>query len=247
MVGNNELEHIYRRIEHRMNKRLERLFEPISLLLKNVDYYVAGNSCNSAAPNDYDIYPIQENWNFDFDEIEKTASKMDIPVVSRTRNALTVVINGTPIQFCGYLKASLLELISSFDFAHVQIGIRVHNVCSKGAYDHSTIEEVCTTQNWVESRLLDTTWYVSSEYPLSSLMRIIKYVNRGTFSGRSYIPSLIDIVRDIVNRGYLNYEDFKDQLSAIDLELLETEEIGSARNLYDTFCQKGLVMDPRME
>lgn len=226
-----------------MNKRLEKLFEPIALLLKNVDYYVAGNSCNSATPNDYDLYPIERNGKFDFDEIAKIASEKDMPVVSRTRNALTVAINEKPVQFCSYTKASLLDLISSFDFAHVQIGIHVHNICSEGAYDNSIIAEICTTQNWVESRLLDTTWYVSSEYPLSSLIRIIKYVNRDTFSGRSYIPSLMDIVKDIVKRGYLNYEDFKDQLNAIDLGLLEAGDVGSAHNLYDTFCHKGLVED----
>lgn len=45
------------RIKLRMNKRLEKFYKPIALLLgEDVDYYVAGNSCNSSTPNDYDIY-----------------------------------------------------------------------------------------------------------------------------------------------------------------------------------------------
>lgn len=227
------------RIRLRMNKRLEKFYKPIALLLgEDVDYYVAGNSCNSLVPNDYDIYPIEDK--FDFDEIKTYAEKMKMPIVSETKNALTIIINGTPVQFCSYIKSSLLDLIESFDFAHIQIGMLVHNEWD-GEYKYSKIKEIRTTCAWEESQLLNTTWYTYSEYPLSSLLRCVKYAQRGDFAGKSWKVSMMDIVKDIVERGYKDYDDFKDQISAIDLVLLDENESNSAFELFKTFQNKGLV------
>ena len=227
------------RIRLRMDKRLEKFYKPIALLLgEDVDYYVAGNSCNSSAPNDYDVYPIENE--FDFDEIKTYAEKMKMPIASETKNALTIIINGTPVQFCSYIKPSLLSLIESFDFAHIQIGIGVHNEWD-GEYECSEIKEIQTTCAWEESQLLNTTWYTHSEYPLSSLLRCVKYAQRGDFAGKSWKVSMMDIVKDIVERGYKDYDDFKDQISAIDLALLDENESNSAFELFQTFQNKGLV------
>lgn len=227
------------RIRLRMNKRLEKFYKPIALLLgEDVDYYVAGNSCNSLVPNDYDIYPIEDK--FDFDEIKTYAEKMKMPIVSETKNALTIIINGKPVQFCSYIKSSLLDLIESFDFAHIQIGMLVHNEWD-GEYKYSKIKEIRTTCDWEESQLLNTTWYTCSEYPLSSLLRCVKYAQRGDFAGKSWKVSMMDIVKDIVERGYKDYDDFKDQISAIDLVLLDENESNSAFELFKTFQNKGLV------
>ena len=232
-------EFILERIKFRMNKRLEKFYKPIALLLgEDVDYYVAGNSCNSSVPNDYDIYPIKNK--FDFDVIKIYAEKMKMSIVSETKNALTILINGTPVQFCSYVKPSLLALIESFDFAHIQIGIRVHNKWN-GEYEFSEIKETNVTYAWEESHLLDTTWYTHSEYPLSSLLRCVKYAQRGDFAGKSWKVSILDIVSDIVSRGFHDYEDFKDQISAIDLALLDGDESNSAGKLFETFRNKRLV------
>lgn len=77
-------EFICNRIKLRMNKRLEKFYKPIALLLgEDVDYYIAGNSCNSSVPNDYDVYPIE--FKFNFDEIKFYAGKMKMPIVSETK------------------------------------------------------------------------------------------------------------------------------------------------------------------
>lgn len=232
---------ILERIKFRMNKRLEKFYKPIALLLgEDVDYYVAGNSCNSLVPNDYDIYPIEDK--FDFDEIKTYAEKMKMPIVSETKNALTILINGMPIQFCSYIKPSLSDLIESFDFAHIQIGICVHNEWDDG-YESSEIKEIKITCAWEESHLLNTTWYTHSKYPLSSLLRCVKYAQRGDFAGKSWKVSMMDIVSDIVERGFYDYGDFKDQISAIDLALLDENESNSAGKLFETFQARGLVSD----
>ena len=46
---------------------------------------------------------------------------------------------------------------------------------------------------------------------------------------------MMDIVSDIVERGYKDYDDFKDQISAIDLALLDENESNSAYKLFETF------------
>lgn len=165
---------------------------------------------------------------------------MKTAVVSETKNALTIIINGTPVQFCSYIKSSLIDLIESFDFAHIQIGVRVHNEWN-GTYKYSEVKYVQTTCAWEESQLLNTTWYTHSEYPLSSLLRCVKYAQRGNFAGKSWKVSMMDIVKDIVERGYNDYADFKDQLAAIDLALLDEDESNVAYSLFQTFSDRGLV------
>ena len=227
-------------IKVRINKRLRNLYKPIALLLgEDVDYYIAGNSCNASVPNDYDIYSIKSKFNFD--DIKMYAERMKMTVVSETKNALTIIINGTPVQFCSYIKSSLLDLIESFDFAHIQIGVQIHNKWNDGIYEYSEVKNVKTTCEWEKSQLLNTTWYTHSEYPLSSLLRCVKYAQRGNFAGKSWKVSMMDIVKDIVERGYNNYEDFKDQLAAIDLALLDEDESNVAYNLFQTFRDRGLV------
>ena len=60
----NDLE---QKIRERMTLRLKNLFSGIAIALSydNSGYYVAGNSCNAAAPNDYDLYPLRGE-DFDF-------------------------------------------------------------------------------------------------------------------------------------------------------------------------------------
>ena len=50
-------------------------------------------------------------------------------------------------------------------------------------------------------------------------------------------------MNDIISRGYMDYDDFKDQLAAIDLLLLKPEEKEAAWNLYLTCGKHGLVKD----
>ena len=49
---------------------------------------------------------------------------------------------------------------------------------------------------------------------------------------------LMKIMKDIICRGYENYEDYKNQLDAVDLGYPDMEE---AFDLYKAFCNQGLV------
>lgn len=46
-------------IEERMDIRLKSVYSAIAICLsyKHHGYFVAGNSCNASAPNDFDLYP----------------------------------------------------------------------------------------------------------------------------------------------------------------------------------------------
>lgn len=247
-------------IRERMDKRLENVYSAIAICLSyDYDgYYVAGNSCNAAAPHDFDIYPCGGR-SFDFDGIKSRIESVGGYIVIKTRNALTVNINGKIIQFCNYRKPDLNSLIESFDFAHIQIGCKVNIEWrpgdfndDPGGYERSYIkrEAVAYTVDWERAHLLETTWYTGSEYPLSSLLRTTKYFQRGAYANKhEFKKDILNIMNDIISRGYKDYHDYKDQLAAIDLLLLEPEEKKAAWSLWKTCCDKGLVkhFDPDWE
>ena len=236
-------------IRERMDTRLKSVYSAIAICLSyHYDgYFVAGNSCNASAPHDFDVYPWGDD--FDFIEIKSRIESVRGYVVIETRNALTVNIGGKIIQFCNYNKHDLISLVESFDFAHIQVGVAVsiewrpgEGPDDRGGYDSSWIMYVEYTDNWQRAHMLETTWYTGSDYPLSSLLRTVKYFQRGAYANKyEYKKDIINILKDIISRGYEGYEDYKDQLAAVDLLLLEPEEKEAAWNLYLTCGEHGLV------
>lgn len=237
-------------IRERMGTRLQSVYSAIAICLsyEYKGYFVAGNSCNASAPHDFDLYPWRNN-KFDFEGIKSRIGSVGGYVVIETRNALTVNINGKVVQFCNYWKPDLISLIKSFDFAHIQIGVAIsiewrpgEGPDDRGGYDYSAIEYAEYTDNWQRAHMLETTWYTGSEYPLSSLLRTVKYFQRGAYANKfEYKKDILNILNGIISRGYKDYADYKDQLAAIDLLLLEPEETIAAWNLYLTCGKRGLV------
>lgn len=230
-------------IRERMDKRLCSVYSAIAICLsyKYHGYFVAGNSCNASTPHDFDLYPWC-NDKFDFEGIKSRIDSVGGYVIIETRNALTVNIGGKVIQFCDYWKSDLISLIESFDFAHIQIGVAVNIEWGSDGYEHSAIEYVEYTDNWQRAHMLETTWYTGSDYPLSSLLRTVKYFQRGCYANKfEYNKDIINILNNIISRGYKDYKDYKDQLAAIDLLLLEPEEREAAWDLYLTCGKHGLV------
>ena len=187
-------------------------------------FYVAGNSLNEEVPNDFDLYPV---WKNQFDDVRSKIGEDNVVCV--TKNAVTAKIDGHTVQFCNYFKNSLDELLDSFDFAHVQVGARFTK-----ALDGSPISNVDFTPNWLVAKSTGQTFYTHSEYPISSLIRINKYIKRGNYIGKSYIRDVIRILTDILNRGIEDYEDFKDQLDAIDLGLFG-DDASTVLGLFHAF------------
>jgi len=202
-------------ITHRINSRI-----PIRFLKQHISesFYIAGNSLNRGNPNDIDLFPSDGNPFSVSNEIwTEDGQTKSIKILSKTKNAITTNIhvdgNSYIVQFCNYIHPSLEDLVNSFDFSHVQVGAHVNGL-------HDTDYKIYFTDDYVKSKLIESTEYTKSEYPLSSLLRTFKYHKRNDFSGKSYFMSVFKILNDIIDRGFRDYHDFKDQLDAIDLGLL---------------------------
>ncbi len=217
-MNQKEKEFFFNRIKSRVD------FKWLSFICDD-DFYIAGNSFNGDRANDIDIFPTTKDqftslkFNKDFDT-----------VLSVTRNIVTVNHNGTVYQFCNYYHDSIEGLVNSFDFAHIQIGMRIW-VTENFIEDPVGMNDfdLYFSDNFVQSKITGDTFFVNSNYPLSSLIRMFKYHKRGDFTGKSYVFTAIKIMMEIVNRGFIDYNGFKDQLDAVDLGLLpeDLKQFGS--------------------
>lgn len=198
-----------------------RKFLPVKAIAKIVassEYYVAGGFFTGDVINDYDLFPVTYAWDY-VDGSEKYLS-------FESPNASSYRVYDYKIQVCNHVKSSLRTLIDSFDFAHCQIGAKVSvEDISLTEVPNIEITDVVIeySQDFVQSRILQDTWYTGSEYPTSSLVRLFKYVKRGFFRGKSWMPVLFSIVSDLKARGFRDYDDFKSQLDAVDLWLVPEE------------------------
>ena len=236
-------------LKHRAIKRVPAWW--IGKILNTHSFVVAGNSLNRDKPNDFDVYMVGET--FDFEKIRHNIEhsqnlRKKCSIICETKNSMTIKIDGYVVQFCKYTKNSVMELIKSFDFAHCQVAAEFSCCDLSDDWDYFenlkvSVSKVYFTEDWVKAKVNESTFYTGSEYPLSSLLRLVKYAQRGMFAGGSYKYEMLKIFRDIINRGYKDYEDYKDQLDSIDLMLLTEENIGGlAFELYHDLKDKGLVL-----
>lgn len=175
-------------------------------LLSAGEFFIAGSCISSSTVNDIDVFPVGEK--------EFPISFKDI--LSNTPSAVTVkspTVGNPPIQFCKFRKPNLDSLLLSFDFSHVQAGAHIRE---------GDVVSASHTDAYISYRLSSVVTYTRSEYPLSSLFRLVKYYKRGDI-GRESSGLIISIMSAIVRRGFSNYEDFKRQLDAVDLGLIPEE------------------------
>lgn len=220
-----------------LNRAYRLDFGQVYRILEGKPFILAGGALGKSSPNDFDIYPVHAN-PFDKNSVLNRIAVLAEPAVtllSNTKNAVTVKIGEQTIQFCCYLKKNLSSLIKSFDFAHCQVGVLFGG---NGEIPHD--DGIEFTDDYLTAMVCENTFYTGSEYPTASLIRTIKYVSRGKFCGKDYVSSIIDILKDIVNRGFMGYDDFKDQMDAIDLGL---SEFAKTRELFDVVKSKGLCND----
>lgn len=177
-------------------KRVIRLAHPHLNVGK---FFVAGSSIATREISDIDVYPVGD----------EPFTIPDGKALAATKNAVTIA-NDPPIQFCRYKRATLEALIESFDFAHVQAGAEIAD---------GEVVRTAWTDAFVAANACRTSQFTGSEYPLSSAIRIMKYHKRGELTRGSSIRSMLDIITAIVDRGFKDYDDFKDQLDAVDLGL----------------------------
>lgn len=209
--------------EH-LTRRAEAICRALSKYLRSDEtacFYMAGG-CLTGRISDIDLFP---------GSTPVPAPVPDLPVIFETRNATTYQAQDWPIQVCRYQHNSLKELVDSFDFAHIQVGVSIEHTGGEGG--NLVVQDVYFTDAFVDSRALGISWFTGSQYPLSSLMRAGKYYKRGDIPKGSYTRAMLDIVADIFERGFRSYDDFKDQLDAVDLGLVpeESEDISHAELL----------------
>jgi len=197
--------------------------------------------------NDVDIFPTVSP-----DEKKViAAAKANFALVCATKNAITFrhMATGKIVQLCNFHHDSLSNLIRSFDFAHIQVGAEVE-IGNKDGFEVITNVKVAYTQNFVDSRMLGDSWYTGRElnaikgtkhYPLASLIRLFKYHERGLIGKGKLIWAVINIVAEIGERGFADYEDFKDQLDAVDLMIVpgkfEDIQHGTFMRLFEAFTK----------
>lgn len=176
---------------------------------------IIAGGCLGDQINDVDLFPLGE--------IPVPLPK-SLDLIVSTKNAGTYKADPHPIQICTYKKSSVEELVKSFDYAHIQAGAEI----SLGGYPE--VHTVFFTDDFVAARATHSTWFCGSEYPLSSIIRAGKYLKSGAIFQPAYIRCIIDAMKATVSRGFTSYDDFKDQLDAVDLGLLPEgqREVGSA-------------------
>ena len=191
-------EQLYNTLKERA-KRLK-VAEHIGAIVGGRFLLAGGALTKDDNPKDFDIYGVEKPIVID--------SLHYLHTVKETRNALTARIEGQVVQFCKYHKPTPRELVESFDFAHCMAGA----VFSESG---ELLDVVSTRAFLVYERAGGSTWYTGSEYPLSSLMRCMKFQKRGLFHDYDYKPVVVSILCDIIKRGFKDMEDYFDQCASI--------------------------------
>lgn len=227
-------------MDHILNKLKENIIKKAQFLLSSeiktfkqvfkedstIEFILAGNSLNGGNINDLDIYG--NNFN-----ILQNIKLEDIPLFT-SKNATSIQGKQYKIQFCSYHKSTLKELIDSFDFSMVQVGVLVEY--RDGYID---VKDVYYSDNYLDWKLNGTFEFAGSEYPLSSLFRLFKYFKRECCTKSERNKCLLKILNNVIDRGFTSYDDYKDQLDAIDLGMSEHSD--EAYNLFQTVEESGLI------
>ena len=196
-------------------------------------FILAGGAVCGDKVSDFDLYAVAGH-EFDLEAIELKAEGLDVKILAKTKNALTVELpNRQVVQFCRYRRPSLKELVKSFDFTHIQAGITF-----PGHGDGPGSGDAYCTEGFIAAALTGSTKYVASEYPFSSIVRAGKYLSRGRLTRVGAAKAVARALADFLRRGFRDYADFKDQLDAIDLAL---EDCAEASELYTAADNRGLI------
>lgn len=213
-------------LESTLKSRARKCIELANNKLDIGTFFIAGSCIATNEINDIDIFFDLDTPFPSFDSIE---------ILQETNNAITIKNSNNPVlQYCRYKKASLKELVESFDFSHVQAGVKIVN---------QVVEEVFYTEAFLYSNAAKTSIFTDSDYPLSSLVRLLKYYKREDLTKSSSIASILLILTAIVERGFKSYEDFKDQLDAVDLGLVP-EDLESINRTNLTKLYSLLLKNP---
>lgn len=209
-------------VKKRVNDRINESIAKFCLENNITEFYIGGGGLLEQF-NDLDLFPTPES---------KDAFKM---LVERTRDEAVFTKDfgsGHLVQFCGYEKGSLKELVESFDFGHTQVGARVIVSDIGNNLISWHVEEVFYTDAFVDAMLTEKTSYTGSEYPLGSLIRCAKVSKKRNLTNNESMELIVKCLRDVVVRGFSDFEDFKEQLKSVDVGY---SGIGNREDLTDIY------------
>lgn len=226
-MANDQHEIILEMIKDRANGYLEELVKGFrkykgtySLPIK---FYLAGGCFKYLHhQRDCDLDLFAERWN-------------PCPDAHSTKNAQSTMLGSRSVQLCKYWKPELSDMIKSFDFSHTQVGVTIQLV--HGTY---VVSDVNCTDKYLAWLRTGNTYYQGSEYPLSSLLRAAKLLKNGMLSQAQYRFMAIDILADVVDRGFESYADMKDQLDSVDLNIEINNVAASANKILTKLQQPGI-------
>ncbi len=201
------------RAKHRI-KEVSGIFE--ALEIKRVRLCGGGLMRNYS---DLDFYPAAKG-GFPHRESDKW-KKVDVS--AQTDNAVSI----RKVQLCRYYIPTLRELVESFDFSHCQVGVEleIHE-------DQKwKVTEVFTSDAFIHARATQTTAFTGSDYPLSSLVRVAKVANKLGLSQIEIARLTVATLAAVVDRGFEDYEDIKNQFDAIDLAVVEGDLEGLEKEI----------------
>ena len=174
---------------------------------------IAGGALLDAEPHDYDIYAATSDSKLSLLAIRVNAEPRGWTYVTETANALTMKDpRGRTYQFCTFCRKDPQELIEAFDFAHCQ-------VCVSNFGTEGNSWRAYYTDNFLQAMAAQRTFFVSSPYPMGALCRVVKYAKYGYYGKeeRAWVRDVFKILTEFVRRGFSDYDDFKDQVYAVDL------------------------------
>ena len=212
-------------------------------------FYIGGNSLNNGIPNDLDLYPINKNYPA-FDDVIHSLALIKADYYyspGSAKNTLSITYQGKSVQICRYIKNSLEELINSFDFSHIQVGASAHvekyATGIDGAGDYEVIiDDVYYTDKYEESKMIGTSEFTGTDYPMSSLIRAFKYAKRDDFGNKkNLVNNVVRILTAFIDRGFKDYDDFKDQLASVDLMLEKDLENNVIRDFVAALYARNLL------
>lgn len=243
MPYSKEVEQLKEEVIKRIGFRINCNREAFAKLELN-EFYVAGGALLPAEPNDFDLFPVKEN---DFDRLFKygnvkrgDTTRGCIPQITtrvwETSNAVTYNIDGVKIQLCKFWNESLIDTVERFDFTHCKLGAKFERIKGRLTPMFQPVD-VYVSEDFIRYKILGYSEYTGvheKDYPLSSLLRVFKYIKRGYI--RSSYDVIFKILEGILERGYKSEEDFKSQLDGIDVGIEEAQQLdansASLKHIY---------------
>jgi hypothetical protein len=217
----------------------------------NLDrFYIAGGALLPPEPDDYDLFPVHKK---DFNKffISKNGRRKftELKVGWETPNAVTYKVGDIKIQLCKFWNESLMKTVGRFDFTHCKLGVEFERRYM-GRKDEPipifVVKDLYVSEDFIRYKILGYSEYTGiqeGDYPLSSLLRVFKYIKK------EYIRSSYDVVFKILEailvRGYKDQDDFMKQLAGIDVGIDEAQQLEDNAKILQHiyFLLTGKVID----